>query len=287
MITLVTGATGSVGSRVVHELRARNVAVRAFAPDRDRAVAKLGPAVDIAEGDFRDETSIRAAMRGADQVYLLTPNHPQQAEWEMSIIDAAAVTGVRRIVKLSASGATPGSVLDFWDMHGRIQQHLLAAPVASVLLRPSFFMSNVLMSADSVRGAGALFLPAAGAKVAMVDPQDVAAAAAAILADGDGRHDGRSYLLSGPDAITFDDVAAAVSAVTKRPVGFIPVPDDAAHAQLTQAGLPEWFASNLVTLFRLLREGAAAQVTGDVQTITGREPRSITQFVCDHAAAFR
>jgi uncharacterized protein YbjT (DUF2867 family) len=248
----------------------------------------FGPDVELATADFGDPPSIAAAMAGVDQVCLVTPNHPRQVEWEAVVMDAAVVAGVRRIVKLSTVGAETGSPLAFWDAHGRLEAHLRGAGVPWVLLRANFFMTNVLTTAASVRAAGAIFLPAAGAKIAMVDPRDVARAAALLLTDpGFADQAGVTHYLTGPEAVTFDDVAAALSDLTGRAIGFVPVPDDAARAQLVESGMPAWFASNLVTLFGLLRDGAAAPVGGGVRALTGSEPTPVTSFLRDHLEAFR
>lgn len=281
---LVTGATGNVGSHVVHLLRGRGAPVRAFVRDPDKAIRALGPDVELAVGDFGDPASVRAGLDGVEQVFLACSNHPLQVEWETTVIDAAADVGVRRIVKLSAIDAEIGSPVAFADAHGHIERHLRGSGVASVMLKPSFMMSNLLGGADGVRQAGAIFLPAAGAKVAMIDPRDVAEVAATVLT-GDG-DDGHGYELTGPEAITFDDVAEQLSVVVGRPVGFVPVPDEAAVAQLVGVGVPEWFATNLVTQFGLLRNGTQAQARDVVRTLTGREPRSVAEFLRDHAGAF-
>jgi len=128
---------------------------------------------------------------------------------------------VRRLVKLSALGAAPGSPVAFWDWHARIERHLEASGVPWVVLRPRYFMTNLLGFTKTIRSAGAVFAPAEGVKIPMIDPRDVAATAAAVLAE-DG-HEGRTYELTGPEAVTFDDVAAQVSELTGRPVRFVPV----------------------------------------------------------------
>jgi len=284
MTILVTGATGTVGGQVLRALGERGFAARAFVRDREAAIRRHGPEVDLAVGDLGDPDSLRAALHGVEQVFLACANHPSQAVWETAAIDVAAAAGVRRVVKLSALGARVGSPVAFLDAHGRIEAHLRESGLRWVLLQPAFLTSNVLAAADGVRRADSLVLPGTGAKVAMVDPRDVAEVAVAVLV-GDG-HDGRTYELTGPEAVTFDAVAEQLSIVVGRRIGFMPVPDEAAVAALTEAGAPQWFATNVVAQFRLLRQGVQADVRDTVATLTGQQPRRIAEFLRDHAAAF-
>ena len=281
---LVTGATGNVGSRVVKELAGRGVPVRAFVRDPVRAAAALGPEVELAVGDLADPASIQAALEGAERVFLACGNLSPQVAYETNLIDAAARAGVRRLVKLSALGAGIGSPVDFWDWHARIEEHLGASGIPSVVLRPRYYMTNLLAFAGTVRAAGAVFAPAEGVKVPMIDPADVAATAAAVLTT-DG-HEGRTYELTGPEPVTFHDVAAQLSEATGRPVQFVPVPDAAALDGLRQAGLPDWLAANIVAVFAMLRQDPAAQVTDAVHALTGRQPRHLSELLTGHAALF-
>ena len=279
---LVTGATGNVGSAVAGELGALGVPMRAFVRDPARAAAILGPDIAIAVGDFADPASIRAALEGIEVVFLACGNLPPQVAYETNVIDAAARAGVRRLVKLSALGAEPGSRVAFWDWHARIERHLEASGVPWVNLRPRYFMTNLLGFADTIRSAGAIFAPAEGVKVPMIDPRDVAAAAAALLTT-DG-HEGRTYELTGPEPVTFSDVAAQLSEVRGQPVQFVPVPDAAALDGLGRAGLPDWLAENIVAVFGMLRDDPSPQVTDAVHALTGRQPRHLAEFLADHAA---
>ena len=244
--------------------------------------AELPAGVDRVVGDLADPASYTPALDGVAAVYLACGNHPAQAAWENGVIDAAAAAGVRRIVKLSTSDAAIGSPSAFADAHARIEAHLRASGVDHVLLKPTFKMTNLLTAAEGVRQAGAIFLPGAGAKLAMIDPRDIADVAAVALSEPVARE----LVLTGPEVVTFDDVAAELSAVTGRRIGFVPVPDDAAMGQLVAAGVPEWFATNLVAVFGMLRQGIQAQTRSTVRDVLGREPRSLAAFVRDHAAAF-
>lgn len=198
------------------------------------------------------------------------------------MIDAAQEVGVRRIVKLSAHGAGIGSPGAFWGWHARIEDHLRASGVPSVVLRPTFSMTNLFAFAGAVKHTGKLFLPAGDAEIAMIHPQDVAAAAA-LLEDG---HEGEPYTLTGPEAITFFRVAGYLREALGHEVEYLDVPDETALQGMVEQGPPEFVAGQIVTVFGLLRGGAQERTTGMVQTLTGRKPRGFVDFAREHAAPF-
>jgi uncharacterized protein YbjT (DUF2867 family) len=283
-MVLVTGATGQAGSEVVRALLERGCAVRAFVRDPDKARCLFGDAVELAIGDFADPHAVAAALAGVDDVVLSGPDDPRRVAWETALIDAAAMAGVRRIVKLSSIVAEPGAPVAFWDRHGRIEQRLGRSGIPAVIMRASFFMSNLVANAGQVAGEGRLYAPAGDARIAMIDPRDVGAAAAAVLSTPG--HDGRTYVLTGPAAITYAQVAAALSAATGRPVQFTDVPDEDAMHGLIQAGLPDVVAEQVVQVFAMARQGAAEQVTATVASLTGRPARGFASFARDHARLF-
>jgi uncharacterized protein YbjT (DUF2867 family) len=284
MNVLVTGATGTVGSHVVRELHERGVAVRAFVRDRAKAERMIGDAVELAVGAFGDHDAVAQAMRGVDRLFLACGNVPGQVEHESAAIDAAARAGVSRIVKLSGPRADIASPLLFERWHGEIERHLLAAGVPSVRLRPSAYMSNLLAFAETIGQTGTLFAPAGAARIAYVDPRDVAACAAIALVD-DG-HEGQTYTLTGPEAITYERIARELSAATAAPVTYVDVPDAVARQAMLDAGLPPMIAESIVDVFASQRAGSMERTTGTVQALTGRAPRGFAQFARDHAAAF-
>jgi uncharacterized protein YbjT (DUF2867 family) len=278
---LVTGATGAVGSLVVRELQAREADVRAFV--RDPATAALGD-VDLAPGDFDDPASLRRAMHGVDRVYLSAADGPRKVTHETAVIDAAAQAGVQRIVKLSAMHADAASALPAYRWHGEIEAHLRRTAVPAVLLRPAFFMTNLLMVAGGVAQTGALHAPTAGRRVAMVDIRDVAAAAAGTLLD-DG-HTGHTYDLTGPSPITFAEVAAALTNATGHDVRSVDLTEEQARPLFEAAGLPAWLAAHLAGVFGVIRGGGFERTTDHVRAITGQAPRDIDSFARDFGAAF-
>jgi uncharacterized protein YbjT (DUF2867 family) len=282
MTVLVTGATGHVGRHVVAILRASGVPVRAFV--RAPSAAAVPEGVEPAVGDFGDAASIARALAGVDRVFLASADGPSKVEHEAAVIDACAAGGVELIVKASTVLADPRSPLPALAWNGRIEEHLRDSAVPAVVLTSCFYMTNLLMAAEPVRREGTLPAPAGDGRVAMIDPRDVAAVAAvALRTDG---HAGRSYHLTGPEAVTYASVAEELSRAAGTPVAFADVPEEAARQGLLASGAPGWLADQVVGVFRLIRAGALAQTIDTVRARTGREPRSVAAFARDHAAAF-
>jgi uncharacterized protein YbjT (DUF2867 family) len=282
MTILVTGATGTVGAHVVRALRERGETPRAFVRDRERAAHMLGDDVELAVGDLGDRGALARALEGADRMFLACGNVPGQVEHECAAIDAARAARLERIVKLSGPGVAPALVFERW--HAEIERHLVASGMPWVLLRPSSYMTNLLASAEAVAHTGRLFAPAGDAAITYVDPRDVAeAAAAALVAPG---HDGVAHAVSGGEAITYEQIAAALSAATGRRIEYVDVPGDAARQGMVDAGLPPVVADFIVGMFAAQRAGAMARPHGAVQALTGHAPRPFASFAREHAAAF-
>jgi uncharacterized protein YbjT (DUF2867 family) len=283
-VILVTGATGNAGAHVVRALLERDRDVRVLVRNVDAGRRLFAGAAELAIGDFADPQSLRAALDGVESVFLSCADDPRRVAWEKAAIDAAAAVGVRKIVKLSSLVAEPGHPVAFWDWHGQVEAHLRASGVPAVYLHSSFFMSNLLAAAGQVAGEGRLYAPAGNARIAMIDPRDVGAAAAAVLAE-DG-HAGRTYVLTGPAAITHAEIADALTAATGREVEFVDVPDEGARQAMIEAGLPDFVAQQIVAIYAHARQGVAAGATGTVETLTGHAPRDFASFAHEHARPF-
>lgn len=160
---------------------------------------------------------------------------------------------------------------------------LRASGIPAVILRSAYHMTNVLASAESIRAEGTICTALDDAKIAMIDRRDLAAVAALALT-GDG-HDGRTYHLTGPEPITYHDVAERISEVLGRTVGYVAVPDQAATDAALRAGAPEWLARGVTEVNRQARRGMSGTATDVVRVLLGREPHDFASFARDVAAA--
>jgi len=284
---LVTGGTGRVGSGVVAALAGRTARpVTVFVRDP----ARLGPlpaGVTARRGDLRVPADLRAALDGVATMFLLTPDDPAQDEWEIEILATAAAAGVGRVVKLSAHSAGCSPPRSFGRLHRRAEEALADGGMRWTVLRPTFFLQSLLLFAGDISARGWFAAPVRRGRVAAVDARDVAEAAAVVLADDDSRHDGATLELTGPQAVSFAEVAAAVGAVTRRTVRFRPLPRPVARAVLPRAtGMPRWMAAHVVDLFAAIEAGAQSRPTATLSALLGRPPRTLGDFVADHREHF-
>jgi uncharacterized protein YbjT (DUF2867 family) len=281
---LVTGATGHIGSELVRLLADQGVPARALvhSPDKAAPIQRLG--LETAVGDYQQPDTLDAAMKGCDQLFLLSPPTPRQPQQEQQVIDAARRAGVEHVVKQSVPWAGPDAPLVFSRWHGQVEQHLAQSGLAYTLLRPNNFIQNFLMSAQQVADQGILYGMFGDGRIAFVDTRDIAAVAAELLTNPG--HQGASYTLTGPEALTAAEVAERLSAATGRQVRYVDVGPDAFRQALAGAGMPGWLVDGVVEGNTMLAAGHAATVTDEVARLTGRPPRTFAQFAADHQVAF-
>jgi len=282
---LMVGATGLVGSATLRQLTARGVPVRALVRSAEKAATLAGPGVETVIGDLEQPASLDAALDGVTRALLISPFHPRQVEWQGNFVEAAGRAGAVHIVKLSGLGTAPDSPLRSGRWHAQTERHIADAGLPWTYLHPPFFMQNLLRSAAAVAAQGMLVASMQVGKIAMVDARDVAAVAVATLTS-DG-HMGKTYTITGPEALSFQEVAQKLAAATGRPVTSQDVPLAAVQQEMVAAGLPAWLVEVRLESATALRDGYAAAVTDTVQTVTGQPVRTFDAFLHEHAALFR
>ena len=278
---LITTA-GKVGSETAWLLAKREVSVRVLVRDPEKATALAQAGVEVAEGDLEVPATIEEAMQGVSAVVLVSPGvEPAQ---EINVVDAAARAGVGHVVKLT-SKASPDSQIARQRWHAQIERGLAASGLPHTLLRSNAYMQNTLMLAPSIARTGGFASSIGAGRVGMVDSRDVADTAAAIAADPAG-HAGKTYWLSGPELVTYADVATALSRLLGRTVTFRPQSREEDEAAMARAGLPQPVAAMNALALSLFAEGEAEWLSRDVPNLLGRPARSYERFATDHVAAF-
>jgi uncharacterized protein YbjT (DUF2867 family) len=281
---LITGATGNTGRALVELLARRHTRVRALVHDPAKAADLAMPNVDVVIGDLAAPQSLSRVLDGVGKAYLLSSAHPSQVELHGNFIRAARQSGVRHIVRHSVRGADAGSPIKICRWHAESQRELESSGIAWTHLQPVYNMQNILKLARAIRSQGVLAAPMKDGAVSMVDARDVAAVGAACLTS-EG-HEGRTYVVTGPQGITFSDVASELSQGLDMPVRYVDAAAGNARAGMLTMGMPEWYVDDLLGFYAWYSTGASAAVSDVVRTIAGRPGRSFSQFVEAHRSDF-
>ncbi len=277
---LVTTA-GKVGSEAALLLAAREVPVRVLVRDADKAKALADAGAEIAVADLAVRASIDEAMAGVTGVVLVSPAVPAQ---ELNVVDSAARAGVGHVVKAS-SKASADSPIARRRWQAQIEAGLAASGLPHTLLRSNAYMQNVLALAPAIAKTSGFGSSAGNGRIGMVDARDVAAVAASIAASP-APHAGKTYWLTGPELISYGDVAAVLSRLLGRTISYRELTFDEDAGAMIRAGVPEQIAEMNAQAASLTAGGDAAWVTDDVASLLGRPARSFGEFAADYARAF-
>ncbi|MCA6233241.1 MAG: NmrA family NAD(P)-binding protein [Phenylobacterium sp.] len=279
---LVTGAAGNIGAEIVKRLQARKADFAVMTHASGGAPAGAGET----QGDFLDPASLRRAFEGVDTLFLLFPLVPEMPRMAANAVAAAKAAGVRHIVRSSGAGADAASPAAIAKVHGEIDALIRNSGIPFTLLLPTSFMQNLVNFYGAAIRDGALYAPRGDGATAVIDVRDIADVAVEVLTDP-AAHAGQSYTLTGPEDLTDAQMVSAIARQIGRDVRYVDVPEAAAVDSLTRMGSPPQVIEWLMSLNHVIKQGWAAGVSPVVETITGRPPRNLADFVRENAAAWK
>jgi NAD(P)H dehydrogenase (quinone) len=262
---VVTGATGHIGGRVARRLADAGVPQRLVVRDPGRAPAL--PGSDVAQAGYGDRDALRRAFAGADTVFFVSgAEAADRLAQHKNVVEAAAEAGVQRMVYLSFLGAGPDATFTLARDHWATEQHIRRHISRFTFLRDALYADFVplMVGADGViRG------PAGDGAASVVARDDVAEVAAAVLLATDEEHDGQTYDVTGPEALTMAQLAEELTRVLGRPIGYHNETVEEAYASRARYGAPDWEVAGWVTTYQAIAAGEAALVSDTVPRLTG------------------
>jgi len=275
---LVVGASGNIGGAVVGSLVERGIAVRAAATNVERLERRL-PGVEVVHLDLLDPATFAPALEGAGGLFLVRPPAIAKVGPTLNaLVDVAAEHGVGHVVFSSVTGADTNRIVP----HHRVETHLQSSGLPWTILRPGFFSQNLADAyRDDIVRTNAIVLPSGRGRAAFIDARDIGEVAALVFADP-AAHRGAGYVLTGPEALDFDEVAVLLTRELGRPVGYRPTTALRYLRHVHDEGRP-WMQAIVQTVLHTgLARGQAETVDPTLPQLLGRPARTLAQYVHDN-----
>ncbi|QNE21728.1 SDR family oxidoreductase [Kribbella qitaiheensis] len=269
----VTGATGQLGSRVARQLAESGIAQRLVVRDPARAPELSG--AEVAQAAYGDSAALLNALDGVHTLLLVSASESaDRVSLHKATIDAAVAAGVRRIVYTSFVAAAPSATFTFARDHWHTEQHIIGTGVDYTFLRDNLYLDFIPGFAGE---DGVIRGPAGDGRVAAVLREDVAEAAARVVADPS--HSGKTYDLTGPAAFTLAEAAAMLSDAWGKPIRYEAETLDEAYRSRESFGAPAWEVAGWVTSYAAIASGELSTPTTAIEEITGRPPTALSTYL--------
>ena len=278
---VVTGATGNIGRHLVAALASAGERVRAIA----RRPPDTGvPGVEYRAADLSRDADLPSVVEGADKLFLLLgPELSASEDVAADVVAHARAAGARRIVAVSSQAAATRPHTPSHAGMRALEDAVRGSGPGWTLLRPGGFFTNAFGFAGTVRERRTVLAPFGDVALPAVDPADIAEVAAAALRDPG--HDGRTYVLTGPEPVSPRQQAAEIGAALGAEVGFVELTRDQAREHLI-AAMPATVADGTLDILGAPTEEEVL-VSPDVDKVLGRAPRTFADWAARNAAAFR
>ncbi|NMG10317.1 SDR family oxidoreductase [Brasilonema sp. UFV-L1] len=282
---LVTGATGTNGYEILKQLSTTDAQVRAFVRNPKKALMLKELGVEVVIGDFNEPETLNAALKDVEKALLLSTPDLQQVKLQSNFIKAAKHSGIRHIVKFSALGANLNAPAAILKWHGQTEKQLEETGISFTHLRPNVFMQNILRVAQTIATQRIFSDRVGDAKFSLVDVRDIAAVAVKVLTE-EG-HEGKVYSITGPEVLSFGEVAEKLSIAIEEKVTYVSVSPEEYKKRRLETGVQEWFVDAVNEIYSYYSEGMGMIVTNVVAEVARKQPISFDQFAKDYAQSFK
>lgn len=285
---LIIGATGNTGSEAARLLLERGARVRVVTrePEKARGIEALQGAEIVGGDSFRPET-LDGVFDDVEKMYFVPATGLDWDRPQTAIVAAARDAGVRHIVKMSAIGAGPDQPSMSLRFHFKGEQDIEASGMAYTHVRPNSFFQNCLYDAPPIQAEGKFYSAVADACFAKIDTRDIGEVVAKVLTE-DG-HEGQTYELTGPETLSYEEMAARLSAAVGREIEYVNLSPEEYAASLLAIGFEDWNAEEFANIYGrgFYRESGGRHVTETVEQLLGRPPRTFDDWARANAGAFR
>ena len=282
---LLTGATGKTGSATAKALNEKGITFRALIRNEEKRgdIESLGGEVVI--GSIENKEAVDQSMVDVETALILLPNSENQLSLEKQLVDSAKQAGAKRVVKMSSIEATPDATSPIPKLHLESEEYIKQSGLSWTMIKPNFYMQNLLASAGTIKDQGKIFLPMGEGKTGMIDTTDVGKVLAKVLSE-DG-HESMNHEITGPEILSFNEVAEIFSKSLDKQVDYVDVPLAAYKETLGQFLTNQWHLDAVIDLFKGIADGGIEEKTDTYSELMGESPKSLSEFISENSFIFK
>ena len=282
---LLTGATGKTGSATAKALNEKGITFRALIRNEEKRgdIESLGGEVVI--GSIENKEAVDQSMVDVETALILLPNSENQLSLEKQLVDSAKQAGAKRVVKMSSIEATPDATSPIPKLHLESEEYIKQSGLSWTMIKPNFYMQNLLASAGTIKDQGKIFLPMGEGKTGMIDTTDVGKVLAKVISE-DG-HESMNHEITGPEILSFNEVAEIFSKGLDKQVDYVDVPLAAYKETLGQFLTNQWHLDAVIDLFKGIADGGIEEKTDTYSELMGESPKSLSEFISENSFIFK
>jgi uncharacterized protein YbjT (DUF2867 family) len=282
---LVIGATGTIGTKVCELLKAEKADFTALVRNDDKAKNLASKGINTVKGDLADLDSLIKAMQGIDKLFLLSVTSPDLPKLQGNAAGIAKEKGVKHIVKISVRGAAIDADFNIGRFHGKVEKEIRELGIPFTFLQPHSFLQNLFFERRTIVEQDTIYSSMGDGKIPMIDTRDIAAVAVKALQHNG--YEGKSYILTGAEAISYHNIVNELSKVLGRKINYVSQTPEEGHKAMSSSGMPVWLVDDMTHLNKIYDANKAAEVSPAVEQILGRKPISLGRFISDYANRFK
>jgi len=282
---LVIGGTGTVGSAVVAELKSNNADYVVLTRKKEKAEELNAKGIPTVVGTLGEWSTVESAIKGVNTIFLSTSPAADMLDLHKGLIDLAVKNNIKKIVRLSAEPADYSEGLYMYRQHEEADKYLTLSGLEYVILRPHYFMQNMMMHIESAKSQNMFAQYSGNAKIPMIDVRDIAKAAFQGLTKDDFNN--QTFVLTGPTSISYTDIANHLSNILGRDIQYMDISYEDQEAGFKAYGMEDWQLSTVMKLFKIWADKGMSEPTNDFETITNSKATSLEKFIVDYSQFFK
>lgn len=287
IMTVITGASSTVGTEIINHLTKSGQRVRVAARDVGKHYTTSSN-LEVVHIDYFKPETFENLFKGGEQLFLLVPVVKNMMEITSNIVKVAKRQGVNYIVNQSLMGPNINSESVVAGLHHGAEKTILESSVPFTILRPNYFMQNfIVFFGPTIKSQGSFYISADDGRVSFVDARDMARVAVELLLSSRSQHLDKIYNITGPQSLSYTQAAEILSEQIGKKISYINITEDEARQGLEDTGISEQLIPLFLERYKDIRLGHASGISSVVEEITGSKPTPFSCFAKDYASAFR